>query len=135
MRPNPVATSSQISSRPWRSHSSRTARRYPGGCTRIPAAPWTSGSTITAATSSPWRSSTRSRSAVARPHAVRAEQQRVRAVEQLDAADGHGAERVAVVGVAEAHERGASGVLAARWRQYWNAIFSATSVAVEPESE
>ena len=54
-------------SRPRRRSAARRARRRargrgagsPGGWTRIPPAPWTSGSMITAAISSPWRSSSR----------------------------------------------------------------------------
>jgi hypothetical protein len=52
VRPIPDWISSTISSTPaWRV-SSRTARRYPGGGTRIPASPWI-GSTRTAAVSGP----------------------------------------------------------------------------------
>ena len=65
------------------------------------------------------------------------EQQRaVGAVEEVDAADRDRADRVAVVGVGEGDERGPAPVLGApRCRQYWNAIFSAISTAVEPDSE
>ena len=55
-------------------------------------------------------------------------------VEEVDAADRHRADRVAVVGLRSATKR--SPVLRRRCCcQYWNAIFSAISVAVEPESE
>ena len=64
------------------------------------------------------------------------EQERpVGGVEEVDAADRHRADRVAVVGVAQRDEPRALGVLATRWCQYWKAIFTAISVAVEPLSE
>ena len=77
----------------------------------MPAAPCTSGSTTTAAISSPCAASTRSSAAgVARRARDGVEQQRpVERVEQVDAADRHRADRVAVVGVLEAHEARARG--------------------------
>ena len=69
-------------------------------------------------------------------HAVRVEQQRpVERVEQLDPAHRDGADGVAVVGVLEAHERVRDGLPVRACCQYWNAIFSAISTAVEPLSE
>ena len=56
----------------------------------------------------------------------------------LDPADAHAAERVAVIGVAQGHVAGlfvAAARPAPHCRQYWNAIFSATSTAVAPSSE
>ena len=64
----------------------------------------------------------------------RLEQQRlVDRVKEVDAADRHRADRVAVVGHPQRDELGAGP--RPRWRQYWKAILSAISVAVEPESE
>ena len=53
VRPKPVATSSAMNRAPWRCASSWSAWRYAGGCIHIPAAPCTSGSTMTAASSGP----------------------------------------------------------------------------------
>ena len=98
-----------------RSAARRSGRRAPappagspGGWTSIPAAPWTSGSTITAAISSSCAARVRSRSArVAGLDRVGLEQQRpVGGVEEVDAADRDRPDRVAVVGVAEVDERG-----------------------------
>ncbi len=55
VRPNPVAISSKMSSTPWSSHASRSTRRYAGEWKDIPPAPCTTGSTITAASSSACR--------------------------------------------------------------------------------
>ena len=64
----------------------------------------------------------------------RVEQERaVDRVEEVDAADRHRADRVAVVGHLAARRTARRS--SPRWRQYWNAILSAISVAVEPESE
>ena len=81
----------------------------------MPAAPWTSGSTITAAISSSWAARIRSRSAASPGSAAWAveEQRPVGGVEEVDAADRDRADRVAVVGVAQVDEGGAAGVLAA----------------------
>ena len=72
----------------------------------MPAAPCTSGSTMTAATRSPCSSSSARMSAGSPGSACHVvEQQRpVEAVEELDPADRHRADRVAVVAVAQAHE-------------------------------
>ena len=56
VRPNPVATSSQISSTPWARQARPTAARSSGSATRIPDAPWTNGSMIMAASVSAWAS-------------------------------------------------------------------------------
>jgi hypothetical protein len=56
VRPKPVAISSKISNIWYRSHSSRSTHRYPGSWKRIPPAPCTTGSTITAANSSEYLS-------------------------------------------------------------------------------
>ena len=105
---------------------------------RIPAAPWTSGSTITAATSlAVGGEDPLHVGGVARLGRVGVEQQRpVGGVEEVDAADRDGADRVAVVGLAQLHERrGGRRRRPPRWRWYWKAIFRAISAAVEPESE
>ncbi len=52
VRPNPVAISSKISSTSCRSQMSRRSVRYRGSWKRIPPAPCTTGSTMTAASSS-----------------------------------------------------------------------------------
>ena len=52
VRPKPVAISSKISSTPCARVTSRSTRRYAGWWKRIPPAPCTTGSTITAASSS-----------------------------------------------------------------------------------
>ena len=68
--------------------------------------------------------------------AVRLEQEgRVGGVEEVDAADGDRPQGVAVIGVSQADEGGAPPVLPPSCCQYWNAILSAISVALEPESE
>ena len=81
----------------------------------MPPAPWTSGSTITAAISSPWKSRIASSAVgVAGRDAVLGEQQRlVGGVEEVDAAERDRSDRVAVVALGEADERGAARVLAA----------------------
>ena len=104
----------------------------------MPAAPCTSGSTITAAISRAWSvEQPLQRSRVAGLDAVASEQQRpVGAVEEVDAADRDRAEGVAVVGVARGETNGSRRTCwPPRCCQYWNAIFSAISTAVEPESE
>ena len=64
------------------------------------------------------------------------EQQRpVGGVEEVDPADRDRAERVAVVGVAQATNEVRRACWPPRCCWYWKAIFSATSAAVEPESE
>ena len=64
--------------------------------------------------------------------AQRVEQQRpVERVEEVDAADRHRADRVAVVGVL-AGRRSACARCSPCCCQYWNAILSAISAAVEP---
>jgi hypothetical protein len=52
LRPNPVAISSNTSSTPCASQAARNTDKYAGEWNRIPPAPCTTGSTITAASSS-----------------------------------------------------------------------------------
>ena len=54
VRPKPVATSSQISRTSWVRHAAPSASRPSRSARRMPAAPCTSGSTITAASSEAW---------------------------------------------------------------------------------
>ena len=107
VRPSPTATSSQISRQPAASQSARARASQPSGATRMPAAAWISGSTITAKTSSPCSASSSARPSAdgivdrARSVQRRPEQRREGGVEGVDAAGGDGAERVAVVAVAQ----------------------------------
>ena len=98
----------------------RTARApragSPAGCTSIPAAPWTSGSMITAAIALAVLAEQRARRSAASPGSACSdvEQQRaVELVEEVDAADRDRADRVAVVGLAQADELGAPRLAAA----------------------
>ncbi len=61
VRPQPVCTSSRISSSPCASHSARSPRRKPGSAGITPASPWI-GSSITATVASPIARRTESRS-------------------------------------------------------------------------
>ena len=76
----------------------------------MPAAPWTSGSRITAAISSLVRAEDpRDVVGVARLGGVAGDEQRPEGrVEQVDAADPDRADRVAVIGLAEVDEGGAA---------------------------
>ena len=56
VRPNPVATSSQMSRTPCARQARPTAARSPDSATRMPEAPCTSGSTTMAASVSAWAS-------------------------------------------------------------------------------
>ena len=103
----------------------------------MPAAPWTSGSTITAATSLAVLAPAAPTSCgdVAGLDLQGVEQQRaVERVEEVDAADRHRADRVAVVALRRQTNSVRRG--SPRLRCHcWKAIFSATSTAVEPVSE
>ena len=106
-----------------------------GVCIRMPPAPCTSGSTITAATSPPRAARNSSSRFGVERQADGVEQQRLeRAEEQRVAADGHRPERVAVVAVLE-RRRSSVRCGSPRWHQNWYAIFNATSTAVLPLSE
>ena len=138
VRPNPVATSSQISRTPARSQSRRTSRRKPGRLHEDPGG----------ALDERLDDHRRDPVAVLVEHAlelagvvggdrVALEEERLeRGVERVDAADRHGPDRVAVVGVAKRDEPGPPGVLRRRAGASTGTPSSAPiSVALEPESE
>ena len=102
----------------------------------MPAAPCTSGSTITAASSAACSRDHRARDVeavgiVERRRAQHREAQRIEDVgAEAAVADRQRADRVAVVRAAEREERRAPAT--PRFVQYWNAIFSACSTADAP---
>ena len=95
---------------PCRCATSKMSRSSSGVCIRMPPAPCTSGSTMTAATSPAMLAAGRRRAGRRDTGTCqRAEQQRLEAAEeQRVAADGHRPERVAVVAVLEADEQRAA---------------------------
>ena len=105
VRPPPVITSSAMKSTPCRAPPRQMARSSSGECIRMPPAPCTSGSMMTAATSPRVLCQHVVKSFGRNGNLQGAEQQRLEAAEEERiAADGHGAEGVAVVAVLEADE-------------------------------
>ena len=114
VRPNPVATSSQISSTSCSRHAAASAARSSAAASCIPAAPCTSGSTITAASSG--ACSATIRHAVAKQsgsaNSGRPQDREAERIEEVRAeaavAERERTDRVAVVRAAEGEERRAA---------------------------
>ena len=141
VRPKPVSTSSAISSTPWRSHSRRTPARNPPArrsCRPRPAASArrarpppslrSSRSSVLLevaqavdAAASRGRGRADSGSSTARARAIDVETAAARTarVNTESSLDRHRADRVAVIGVVQRHER-AGAAAAPRLRQYWH---------------
>ncbi len=136
VRPNPVATSSQMRSTSCSVHAAPSARSPSGSASSMPAAPWTSGSTITAASS--WACAATMATAVskhpgspncgARSTGNRSGSKRSvpKAASPTDSAP------MVSPWYAPPKARNCVWPAAPRFTQYWNAIFNACSTAAAP---